>query len=985
MLRLVVLLFLLIGFRGLTQELSYRQYTVKDGLPGSVVYHTLQDRRGFIWFATNQGVSRFDGRTFKNFSKEDGLPDNEILKLYLDKHNNIWFISFAGIPSVLYKEKIYSFPACEGVFAVVEDFISDSIYFISQFNFAPIITGGFYKSADKPGLWVFEKSINPSDPIAFLQKPALKKSSEKKINFYFSLADEANYELTIKDSSSSVRRFRFRHKKEDIFLLLYNSRSQFSLSPDKESLVFCTDSLYLANKNGLRAFMSLDQLQLQANDLSYTYFENDSTLWLCTRQRGLIKIENFARPAYRIRYYFTKAFCTSIIKDRESGYWITTHSDGVYYVPDAESLFLPELADDNGKEVKVISAVDPHTILIGAANGSITMLKTDSFTRIPFTRWNQSNKNNRVLDIVPYGKDRFIIASDYGVYILSGADKATRLNLMDGAKSICLTSDTTLFIADAAGVSRQNMATHALDRFFIERATSIAHTGDTVYWGTLNGLYALVQNKIIHYGQQYAALSRMINQVNIAPDSAVWVSTQQGIVILRNQRTIVIGKKEGLLSDLCKHVLFENNTAWVSTDKGISSINYHWDNNNIVYSITDFTENDGLLSNDVNQCAISGNEIWAATALGISISPKLYAGHAPFPPLINITRILTGNHEVKEGDRAAIDYRENKLLIELSGISFRSGNKIRYAYRIKDIDTNWSITTTNRLEFSTLPFGTHVFEVRAIDRWGVSSEETKQFHFNVIPPFWKTSWFIFGMLLFAMLLSVLIIYLFYRNRQRKLRLERKMYESEIMALKAQMNPHFIFNCLSSIQHYILRADTKNANLYLHKFSMLIRNILEFSSASDISLEEELKLLDGYLELEKLRMGDRMQYHIRVGETIRPAGIRIPSMIIQPYVENAIRHGISPLQDRTGIIAISFNLTGNYLVCEIEDNGIGMAASLAAKENSEPAHQSMGTGITDNRINIINAVQKDKMQLKIINKKMPEQGTIIQISFLIQSN
>jgi LytS/YehU family sensor histidine kinase len=212
-----------------------------------------------------------------------------------------------------------------------------------------------------------------------------------------------------------------------------------------------------------------------------------------------------------------------------------------------------------------------------------------------------------------------------------------------------------------------------------------------------------------------------------------------------------------------------------------------------------------------------------------------------------------------------------------------------------------------------------------------------------------------------------------------------MYESEIMALKAQMNPHFIFNCLSSIQHYILRADTKNANLYLHKFSMLIRNILEFSSASDISLKEELKLLDGYLELEKLRMGDRMQYHISMGEAIRPAGIRIPSMIIQPYVENAIRHGISPLQDRPGIIAISFNLTGNYLVCEIEDNGIGIAASLAAKENSEPAHQSMGTGITDNRINIINAVQKDKMQLKIINKKMPEQGTIIQISFLIQSN
>jgi ligand-binding sensor domain-containing protein len=983
--RLTILLFLLIGFRGLTQELSHRQYTVKDGLPGSVVYHTLQDSKGFIWFATNQGVSRFDGRTFKNFSKEDGLPDNEILKLYLDRHNNIWFISFAGIPSVLYKEKIYSFSACQGVFAVVEDFISDSIYFVSHFNFAPIITGGVYKSVNKPGLWVFEKKVNPSNPLAFLQKPALKKSSEKKINFYFSLADEANYELMIRDSTSSTRRFRFRHKKDDVYMLLYNSRSQFSLSPDKESIVFCTDSLYLANKNGLRAFMSLDQLKLQANDLSYTYLENDSTLWLCTRQRGLIKIENFSLPGHRIYYYFTKAFCTAIIKDRESGYWITTHSDGVYYVPDAGSLFLPVSADDNGKEVKTIRSVDRQTIIIGAANGSITLLKTDSFTSIPFDRWNQSNKNNRVLDIMPYGKDRFIIASDYGIYMLSVADKGKRVSLMDGAKSVCLTSDTTLFVADAAGVNRGNIITNTFTRFFLKRATSIAQAGHIVYWGTLGGLYALTDDKIINCGQQYPALSGMINQVNIAPDSAIWVSTQQGIVILKNQHTTVIGKKEGLLSDLCKHVLFENNTAWVSTDKGISSINYRWDNDNIIYSIADVTENDGLLSNDVNQCAISGNQVWAATALGISVFPKIRTSHVSLPPLINITRIVTGNQEVMPGEPATIDYRENKLLIELSGISFRSGASIRYAYRIKDIDTNWSMTTTNRLEFSTLPPGAHIFEVRAIDRWGAGSEETKQFHFTVIPPFWKTSWFIFSLLLFAMFLAVLIIYLFYRNRQRKLRLEKKMYESEIMALKAQMNPHFIFNCLSSIQHYILRADTRNANLYLHKFSMLIRNILEFSSASDISLEEELKLLDGYLELENLRMGDRMQYQINMGETIRPAAIRIPSMIIQPYVENAIRHGISPLQDRPGIITISFTLSGNYLVCTIEDNGIGIAASMEAKENSQPAHQSMGTGITDSRINIINAVQKDKMHLKVINKKLPEQGTIIQIFFLIQSD
>src|SRR6185369_317688 len=174
--------------------------------------------------------------------------------------------------------------------------------------------------------------------------------------------------------------------------------------------------------------------------------------------------------------------------------------------------------------------------------------------------------------------------------------------------------------------------------------------------------------------------------------------------------------------------------------------------------------------------------------------------------------------------------------------------------------------------------------------------------------------FIFFTYFITAILIGLAVYLFYRSRQYKKdkehRLEKRMYELEIMALKAQMNPHFIFNCLSSIQHHILRADTVNANLYLHKFSTLIRNTLELSSSSDITLEEELKMLNAYLELEKLRMGDRMQYSITVDESIRPAMVRIPSMIIQPYVENSIRHGLSPLQNQPGMASIDFSVSGN---------------------------------------------------------------------------
>src|ERR1700759_2057260 len=140
----LLIAFILVGLSCCCQELSYKQFTVKDGLPGSIVYQCLQDNNGFIWFATNQGVSRFDGRTFKNFSKEDGLPDNDILKLYLDKYNNVWFISLLGIPSVYYNGAIHRLDSCQSVYAIVEDFLTDSIFLIAHISKSGVNHFGYY-------------------------------------------------------------------------------------------------------------------------------------------------------------------------------------------------------------------------------------------------------------------------------------------------------------------------------------------------------------------------------------------------------------------------------------------------------------------------------------------------------------------------------------------------------------------------------------------------------------------------------------------------------------------------------------------------------------------------------------------------------------------------------------------------------------------------------------------------------------------------
>jgi LytS/YehU family sensor histidine kinase len=231
------------------------------------------------------------------------------------------------------------------------------------------------------------------------------------------------------------------------------------------------------------------------------------------------------------------------------------------------------------------------------------------------------------------------------------------------------------------------------------------------------------------------------------------------------------------------------------------------------------------------------------------------------------------------------------------------------------------------------------------------------------------------------------IYAYFRwqhdKKDRAFKLRSKMADLEMMALRAQMNPHFIFNCLSSIQSYILVADVRNANLYLHKLSVLIRKILQYSPRPYSTLTEELTVLRLYMELEKLRLADRMDYSIEVARDLHPEDILIPSLILQPFAENAIQHGISPLQDRKGVVRISFSRSGRYLVCTIEDNGVGIHASRREKPQVE--HISMGLSIISHRVRIINAIQKEAVSIKITDKSENEPhvpGTIAQIYFPI---
>ena len=968
-----------------SQEFARRQYTVKDGLPGSIVYHALQDNNGFIWFATNQGVSRFDGNTFRNFSKEDGLPDNEILRLYLDRYHNLWCVSFVGIPAVYYNGGFHRFNDCKGVFDVIDDFVTDSISLMSIYEKEGQEYRGYYRSASLPGQWQFTKyAVHADKGSEDILVPKI--SSPKKISFYSSGGILRN-SLVVLRQAGKVFDYTFPKFTDVVFP--FTRKSLCCLMPNQSSFLFIADSLYIVgdsrtkNNGRLNALPFVEDYHSKGDDLNALYAENDSTLWLCTRNRGLLRIKNFQSRDLVVQSFFPDIFCTSILKDREGGYWVTTHSEGVYYLPNLSAFYMEVAGKRPVKDAKCIRSIGQGKLVAGLADGNILLVDGTQRKGRFLSQQGPVYKNNRVMDILPYGHRGFWIASDYGLILHSANGGETRIGpiLWSGIKALFPASDTSLFFGGVHGIFYINPVTGYAKNISSNRTTCIAGNYQACYWGTLNGMYALENDSTHYLGRQYPLLNGIINHIDVAPDSAIWVSTQQGIVILRQGQVSTIQQGQGLLSNMCKHVLFRGSTAWVSTDKGISRVVYRRSGCTPVYTISNITEDDGLLSNDVNQTALSGDYIWAATGSGISYFTADYAPHSIQTPLININAITGGAVQKTMADTVLIDYKKNKLLIELSGISFHSGKQIRYEYRLKDLDSNWTNTNNHLLEFYTLPFGTHVFEVKAVDRWGIKSDHAKTLVILVPPPFWKTGWFTFFTYFFTALLIGGLAYLyFYRQQRQKDRefwLEKRMAELELMALRAQMNPHFIFNCINSIDALIQSNDKYLATVYLNKFARLIRNILDSSKQNTIALARDLETLQLYIDMEQFRNEDKFTAEIQVDDQLLEEECRVPPLIIQPYVENAILHGLRPRQGSTGKLTIRVCKEDEYLVYRIEDNGVGRAATA-----SRSSHRSYGMEISRDRVNLFNRQEHIPVVITDLHQDGRPAGTSVQVSLKI---
>jgi hypothetical protein len=327
-------------------------------------------------------------------------------------------------------------------------------------------------------------------------------------------------------------------------------------------------------------------------------------------------------------------------------------------------------------------------------------------------------------------------------------------------------------------------------------------------------------------------------------------------------------------------------------------------------------------------------------------------------PNLHLTSLLVNNEKVfpgnisSRGDSLSLGHNQNIISFEFAALNFTNPTKNHYSYILEGVDNTWSPASIERsVKYSSLQPGEYTFRVRLVG-YNYSQNPEYSLKISIAQPFWRSLWFILSTTILV-ITGLFTLHRFRLNQVRKQHaieseFQQKIAEAEMHALRLQMNPHFIFNSLNSINRFILKSDVEQATHYLTKFSKLMRLILDNSKNKIVSLTDELMTIKLYIELESIRFNGKFNYSINLDDNVNPELITIPPMLIQPFVENAIWHGLLH-KDSVGNIQIFFQKENDLLVCTVQDDGIGRKMAQQLKSKSAVLEKSYGMKITKDRL------------------------------------
>ncbi|MFN0030806.1 MAG: sensor histidine kinase [Flavobacteriales bacterium] len=893
------------------QQPVWLSYTSADGLPSNEVYQVHQDKHGFIWLCTDGGVSVYDGKTFRNFSSENGAPDNTVLGLFEADNDIMWFRTLAGNIFYINLNTFELF----NIEAAIPDYLMTSLYVDEDENIYTALT-----SSDK--LYKIKPPHRQQDISHYTD-------STCKLNVYLFAPSNVVYfkNFDVNNNTCVVH-----YGDVALNLQLPNALVIRKVISVGDGLIFCEEfNNYLYRGNKFIPFQT-DNLITNASQ------DNDGNLIVCLGKNEGVCIYDGMNVEAAPKRYFKGTSLSSVIQDNENNYWLSSMTDGLLMVPSFSLLVYSHQDNSHGTKTTGVYCTDDNHVM------------GKYYDNVFFNPMGGAVAASDKVSMSCRGGVR--VHSSKGIEIQDNpfAEEYPRSEVFQ------LRGYDGYFAMQPRAVTFCNAQMQIVERFVPEtRINGYALQGDSILWlACLDGLWSFANGSLHIHKAEHPLFNMRLDDADVAPDGTLWLcSRSDGVVMKRDDVVKNFTIKDGLVSNICRTIMADGQRLWVGTNRGISRWNTA---NDHVNGLENISLQNGLPSAEISMIKKSGNTIWVASDAGIFSFHEDHDFGNSTAPIIHLNHVLVNGNYYAEIENASLNYNENFIEISMSCLSYRYPMANSFRYRLQGLDTAWVTTGNGNITFTTLPPGSYTFTAFAMNNSGLSSTVPAVVTFTIGKPWWQRWWFV----ALAALAVAVVVYLLVQRRikaihhaaEEKTALARKMAELEMRALRTQMNPHFIFNCINSIQHFILSNEKMIAQKHLSRFAKLIRNVLENSKQDWIPLQTELETLELYIEMEALRFENKFTYTIHTDSTVDKVSTLVPPMLIQPFAENAILHGLLPLKTPEGTLHISIAKNNGHLKCVVTDNGIGRTQAALLNNKKKEGRKSYGINITSERLALL---------------------------------
>lgn len=967
---LYILIFSIFSNCSVAQNAIYRVINNLNGLPSNTVYSILQDKNGFLWIAHDKGLSRYDGKSFVHY--QSIAKQGRSLFNLMEYQDRIYCQDFAGNFYYTQQDKLVKESTLTWKGGFVPATILNNKLLISCFT----------------------------DTLRTLNL-ATKKISKIPIPSTFTWGINVKSHKLLALCKNGIYRtdgYRGQFQK----LPTYQS---FFLIPTDNELFGITKTQYPYVRRLLHGGAPISVLK--PNLFIQDVIKLKDEIWVSTSSGAYCFDLNF-NPKYNGFCFFEGTSISRILLDREGNYWFATLSKGLLFVPNIHTRLYQY---QNTGMTALAPFQEGRGVYIGTEKQNILSFSPDQGFS-PF--FMKKLSNHEVISIYEDTENHDLFFSSNRLVHLNAQHQLVQ-SLEFASKSIVKIKSNLYAMAYSGGValltkSRKPISipswllpTNSSTKYLhIDTVFHLTHPSiksrtrwiefgrkdSTLYISTVGGLVYISPKSTgnITYQGNPIYGSQIINQGDYT-----YVSTfSEGMYIIKKQQVIQhISTKDGLASNTIYRFQIDQQKLWLAEEGMLQSFDLK------TKEITSYSSTDGLPKAEIKDLVVGAQNIFLATPEGLVVFDKKRNVINKTSPLMVLTGFTVNAQKRDYYSGIKLESDQNSIEIFFSILSFKSEDELRISYKINN-GTWLNLPSQSRvLSFPSLSPGAYQLKLKVINEDGIEVQKPLDIDFEINAPFYLQWWFV-GLILAIITLG---IYWYFRWRINdinqknqliadKLKLEQEVKQSMLASIKSQMNPHFLFNALNTIQAYIYTNDKENASVYLGKFSELTRRILDMSNKDCVPLSEEIKALNLYLELEKIRFEDLLHYTFEVDPALQPDFVHIPSMLIQPYVENAIKHGLlHKKEDRQ--LWIKFIKERDCLMVIIEDNGIGRKRSAQLKRLKEKnTHNSFAISANQKRLDILNQGAQYRIMMEIIDKHNAQgepSGTLVNIRIPFQKS